>query len=160
MESCPTRKVTCSWALEDMDVIGIRVFPALFAVGLTFAAITGCQPGHELETAPAFGMVTLDGQPLRSGYVIVCPERGRMATGAIDEDGSFVLSTYDKGDGAQVGTHSVIVKPPAIDEVGADHQAAKNLPRKYSVAKTSGLSVTVRPGERNELNLDLETTTQ
>lgn len=120
--------------------------------------MAGCGgSSYELETATVSGTVTIDGQPLSSGYVYVLASKGRMAKGIIQEDGSFVLGTYDSDDGAQVGTHPVIVVPVPVDE-GAPRPDRNSitLPRKYTNARTSGLRVTVEPGDANRLELDLQ----
>jgi hypothetical protein len=117
----------------------------------------GCgRPAHQLETAPVYGTVTLDGNPLPSGYVVVPTARGRMASGKIQPDGSFVLSTYEDGDGAQVGTHPVVVNEVAPDEFSSiPVQNRVPIPPRYASAGTSGLQVTVKPGEENVLELTL-----
>jgi hypothetical protein len=122
-------------------------------------AMSGCgSASHELETSPVNGRVTLDGQPLPSGYVFVLPERGRMAKGAIQSNGTFTLGTYRSDDGAQVGRHGVIVTEVPGDErtaAGAREKVRVSVPRRYANASTSGLVVDVQPGQRNEVELQL-----
>jgi hypothetical protein len=98
------------------------------------------------------GIVTLDGQPLPSGYVFVTTQRGRMAKAKVNPDGTFELSTYSDGDGVQVGTHPVIVT-----EVPPDEPAGKRvpIPKRYTRAGTSGLKIEVKPGEDHEIELKL-----
>ena len=128
------------------------------ALMFLMATTSGCgKPAHQLETAPVRGIVTLDGKPLPSGYVVVPTTRGRMASGKIQPDGSFVLSTYEDGDGAQVGTHPVIVNEVPPDEFSLDPEERVAIPNRYTSAGTSGLSVDVKPGEDNVLNLELIT---
>lgn len=119
----------------------------------------GCgKPSYQLDTAPVRGTVTLDGGPLPSGYVVVPTTRGRMASGRIAPDGTFVLTTYDDGDGAQVGTHPVVVNEVPPDEFSSvPRQNRVRIPERYSSAGTSGLEVTVKPDEENVLNLQLTT---
>jgi hypothetical protein len=103
-------------------------------------------------------MVTLDGKPLPSGYVVVPTARGRMASGKIQLDGTFVLSTYEEGDGAQVGTHPVVVNEVPPDEFSSVPAVNRvPIPPRYASAGTSGLQVTVIPGEENVLELVLTT---
>lgn len=120
--------------------------------------LAGCGgASHELETATVSGTAKIDGEPLSSGYVYVLPSKGRMAKGIVQEDGSFVLGTYESDDGAQVGTHSVIVVPVPADEGSRkpDRSAVK-IPRKYAKASTSGLTVTVKSDDSNVLELNLQ----
>lgn len=120
--------------------------------------VPGCGgASHELETAAVSGTVKIDGRPLSSGYVYVLPSKGRMAKGIVQEDGSFVLGTYESDDGAQVGTHSVIVVPVPADEGSRkpDRSSVK-IPRKYAKANNSGLTATVKSGDSNLLELDLQ----
>jgi hypothetical protein len=128
-------------------------------VAVAAALVAGCgKPAHQLETAPVHGKVTLDGQPLPSGYVVVPTARGRMASGRIQPDGSFVMTTYDEGDGVQVGTHPVIVNelpPDEFSPVPADERVP--IPTRYTSAGTSGLTVVVKPDEDNFLELNLAT---
>jgi hypothetical protein len=125
---------------------------AVFAV-----LVAGCgKPAYQLETAPVRGKVTLDGQPLASGYVVVPTARGRMASGRIQPDGTFVMTTYDEGDGVQVGTHPVIVNELPPDEFApASNQKRVPIPTRYTSAGTSGLTVDVKPDEDNILELNL-----
>jgi hypothetical protein len=120
--------------------------------------LVGCgRPSYELETAPVRGTVTLDGQPLPSGYVVVPTLRGRMATGRIEEDGTFVMTTYSSGDGVQVGSHRITVVPVPPDEPAAKRVP---IPTRYQSAGTSGLTLEVKPGEEHEIELKLTTKEQ
>lgn len=126
-------------------------------VGLAAFVMTtlGCGgSAHELDTATVSGSVTLDGQPLAAGYVTIVTKKGRMAKGAIEPDGTFVVGTYEKADGAQVGTHAVVVTPVPADEAGGA-QITMPIPEKYTRASTSGLTIIVKPGEDNILKLAL-----
>ena len=125
-----------------------------------FACFTvGCgRPSYQLETAPVSGKVTLDGQPLPSGYVVVPTPKGRMASGKIQPDGTFILTTYNEGDGAQVGTHPVILNEIPSDEFSPIPKEERvPIPTRYQSAGTSGLTVEVKPGEDNYLELTLTT---
>lgn len=119
----------------------------------------GCgKPAYQLETAQVRGTVTLDGRPLPSGYVVVLTTRGRMASGKLRPDGTFELTTYKEGDGAQVGTHPVVVNEVPPDELSSiPTQNRVPIPARYATAGTSGLQVIVKPGEDNVLDLNLTT---
>ena len=130
---------------------------------LTIASATlllgaaGCGASSELETATVNGLVTLDGEPLQSGYVMVLPVRGRMARGTIQEDGSFVLGSYSDSDGAQIGDHPVVVTPVPADEGVSRPRSEQRIPRRYRRAGSSGLRVTVEPGGLDDWLIELST---
>lgn len=115
--------------------------------------LIGCgRPSHELETAPVSGKVTLDGKPLPQGMVYVISTKGRSAKALIQEDGTFVLSTYGKGDGVQVGTHAATVAALPADEGDARSKKLRvPVPRRYARPATSGLKIEVKAGENNEV---------
>ncbi len=63
---------------------------------------------------------------MTEGYVLFTPvvsssddplNSGKTATGTINPDGTYTLTTYHEGDGAKVGTHKVrIYKPDPEDD--------------------------------------------
>lgn len=123
----------------------------------------GCSGGSDqLETAEVHGKVTYKGEPLEMGTVTFIPVGpGKSATGEIQEDGTYTLTTYSKGDGATIGKHGVMV----ISERDTSNLPAESaeanvdlslIPEKYSMSpKTSGLTAEVKEGG-NEINFDLE----
>jgi hypothetical protein len=124
---------------------------------LLVAATAGCgRPSYQLDTAPVKGKVTIDGQPLSSGYVTFVVSRGRASSGEIKPDGTFEMSTYQPGDGAQVGTHPVVITPVPPDEYHAGPKPIP-VPERYTRAGTSGFTAEVKPGEDNFIELDLTT---
>jgi hypothetical protein len=130
---------------------------ALFTVALAALLAGGCGRGaHELETAPVRGTITLDGEPVTSGYIVVPTAKGRMASAKIEPDGSFVFSTYRKGDGVQVGTHPVTVNEVPRDEFSSVPANLRvTIPERYKSAGTSGLTVEVKPGERHTVEFKM-----
>jgi hypothetical protein len=94
------------------------------------------------------GKVTYKGQPLTKGTIRFEPDGyGRMATGAIQSDGTFVLSTLQKDDGVVAGTHKVYI---------TDTGPAKkdSIPKKYTQPGSSTLSAEV-DNEHKEFSFDL-----
>jgi hypothetical protein len=78
--------------------------------------VTGCS--RLSNTVPVQGVVRLDGQPLKSASVQFVPEAtGRDATATTDEQGRFVLSTFEPRDGALPGAYKVIItlSAPMLD---------------------------------------------
>lgn len=113
------------------------------------AALTSCGCGAQgPQLAPVKGRVLLDGQPLKTGQVLTQPTAGRGANGAIQADGSFQLSS-GRVPGALVGTHAVAVV--AYDGPASSSPEASPgkllLPRRYTSADTSGLTIEVTSGE-------------
>jgi hypothetical protein len=103
--------------------------------------IGGCGPSGgapALETVPVKGKVTYKGQPLARGVVTFEPRgSGRAATGEIEPDGAFELTTLKKGDGAAPGKHRV-----SVSGTGPSAKA-ELVPRKYTEVNTSKLEVEV-----------------
>jgi hypothetical protein len=106
-------------------------------------AYCGCgdaeqQCGKLPELIPAKGTVTFKGKPLTKGTVQFEPDGyGRPATGHIQPDGTFVLTTLKDGDGVVAGHHKVAVS-------GTGPTPAKEaIPKKYTQVGTSKLEVDV-----------------
>jgi hypothetical protein len=117
----------------------------LFAVALVAALLPGC--GGE-RLAPVKGRVVFNGQPVKEAAITFSPtsgenrlEAGTPATGFTEPDGTFVLSTFSKEDGALVGTHSVNV---VLDDTN---------PAKCKRHK--GLTLEVKPGS-NEFTIEMD----
>jgi hypothetical protein len=80
-------------------------------VGL-LAAWTGCGDSSSQKLAAVKGKVVFDGQGVKGGTVTFRPLAGRKsASGEVQQDGAFVLSTFGKGDGATVGKCDVMYLP-------------------------------------------------
>ncbi|MEZ6122282.1 MAG: hypothetical protein R3C49_03775 [Planctomycetaceae bacterium] len=79
--------------------------------------ILGCSGSSvdRLETVPASGTVTLDGKSFGPATLDFLPTSGdkvHNASGAVKEDGTFVATTYESGDGIVPGTYTVKVSVP------------------------------------------------
>ncbi len=127
----------------------------LLVVALTASLLVpcgGCGSGEVAlaPMAPAKGRVTYKGKPLTVGTVRFEPEgRGRMASGKLQSDGTFVLSTLKDGDGAAIGHHRVYITE--VDKSLAKDRAFK----KYMGAVTSKLEADV-DAEHPEHPFDLK----
>ena len=77
--------------------------------GMTMLACCGgCGTGPEL--AGVQGTVQYEGMPLANGKVLFTSiERGKPASAQINQDGTYVLSTMQPGDGATPGKYKVTV---------------------------------------------------
>ena len=70
-----------------------------------------------------------------------------------------MLTTYDDGDGAVVGTHAVTVQllpEGGLPGMEVETTGATPIPQKYADRSTSPLTAEVKPGEKNEVKLELE----
>src|SRR5688572_6599571 len=116
---------------------------------------SGCQPNSSLGRVQ--GTVTLDDEPLASGYVVTLPSAGRGAH-AVIKDGKFELGTDGNNDGAVIGAHKVaVIAQEPSQGTGPEAAAGKLLvPEKYTNPTTSQLTIEVKPGD-NTATLELKT---
>lgn len=127
--------------------------PGRLALLLGATLAMGC--GGPSGLAPVHGTVSLNGKPLTEGFVVVTPAEGKTAMGTIQPDGAFVMGTNSSSDGVAIGTHPVTVLPPTATEGAPPSATTRMLPNRYSIAATSGVTVDVKPGEDNELVIEL-----
>jgi len=117
----------------------VLFFMSVAVVTVTLMFTAGCGPRRP-KRVPVSGQVLIDEQPLRAGFVRVVPEDARPATGEIDADGRFTLSTFDPGDGCVPGTHKAAVIGFEQTGPGAVRWLA---PTRYRLVDTSGLVVEI-----------------
>lgn len=76
------------------------------------ASLMGCElpPPPAPELAPVTGVVTFKGVPVASAMVEFIQEGAPFrSAGLTDEDGRFVLTSVNDGDGAPIGSHRVVI---------------------------------------------------
>jgi hypothetical protein len=130
--------------------------PISLAKSITLAALllvagSGCGAGSGTMATliPVKGKVTYKGQPLTKGIVRFEPDGyGRPATGELQADGTFVLTTLQKGDGVVAGEHKV-----SITDTGSKPRK-ELVPKKYTIPNTSKLTAEV-DADHTEFNFDL-----
>ena len=119
--------------------------------------LSGCGAKSGLDMVPIKGEVAYNGQPLTEGSVVYIPvdAAGRQATGKIQPDGTFQLTTREANDGAVVGEYKIVVhavkepweEMPSREEMerrGRQPIAMTYLvPKRYATPDTSGLTDTV-----------------
>jgi len=132
----------------------------LQVVWVTAIIAAGCTKSDNPKTYPVNGKVTYKGQPVSSGIVLLTPtENGHAATGNLEKDGTFHLTTFQKGDGAVPGKYQVAVQ--AFPAEGAGLPGAEfagkppPVPLKYMSAASSGLTVEIKVGD-NHLEFPLK----
>lgn len=143
-----------------MKEAAVRVVRILAVFILAAAVALGCSKKGGLETAPVKGKITYKGKALPSGTVMFVPAEGPAATGEINSEGSYVLTTYTSGDGAVVGNHKVTIV--ALQDMGDALPEHRNplpppiVPKKYLSDTTSGLTAEVKAKITNEVNFELK----
>ncbi len=128
-----------------------KIFRAITLFALLLCGCWGCgsSSGTLPSLIPVKGKVTYKGQPLTKGTIRFEPDGyGRMATGKIQPDGTFVLSTLSKDDGVVAGFHKVYV-----NETGPNPKK-ELVPKKYTLPTTSKLTAEV-DREHTEFSFDL-----
>lgn len=146
---------------------------------------SGCSKGPSRpKTYPVRGVVTLNGTPVEGATVTFVPKEGaagesrpQAATAITDSNGRYAIGTFATGDGAIPGEYVVkVTKYRAAQQqaaVGNDPESQmqaflqyqqgaqqqsrpmNELPAKYENEKTSGLFITVQPGD-NTFNIELK----
>ena len=119
-------------------------------ISLLCGVTCGCGDGRP-DLAAVSGRVTIDGQPLTKGSISFIPAKGRQAGGAIESDGRYVLTCFEKGDGAILGDYKVAVNGV---EYLSETLLKWHAPKKYSNPATSGLTAAI-DGPRDDLNFEL-----
>ena len=133
------------------------VYPACAGVVIT-VLLAGCAPTGP-TVIPIRGEVIYKGAPLKDvpqGLVHYLPSSrdGRQASGRIQPDGTFVLTTFKKADGVVPGDYSITVsaytRQPELTREQVEARAGAGItpprlliPEKYTDPTTSGLSDTV-----------------
>lgn len=97
---------------------------AVFAIGLALASLfaVGCS-SNQNPTGKVSGKVTYQGQPVTGGSVTFVPigsgsgtagnaNAGKPASGNVESDGTYKLTTYTKDDGAVIGKARVSYSAP------------------------------------------------
>jgi hypothetical protein len=138
---------------------------------LFLTCIVGCGDSGP-HTIKIRGLVHYNGQPLQDGLVVYVPKRlddARQATGRIQRDGTFTLTTFKKGDGVVPGEYTIVLQEayaPGGEQAmsRAEHEAAARsgrlkaattIPEKYLDPKSSDLSDTVDSDHSGFKQLDL-----
>jgi hypothetical protein len=118
----------------------------LLLIGIFLIPNVGCNRGPKIVVAE--GVVQFeDGSPVVVGTVETksLAYEGVQATGKIQRDGSFKLTTFVDGDGAAVGEHQCVIVQFVMTEGLTGHQPSTQgvVNPKHRNYSTSGLQFTV-----------------
>jgi hypothetical protein len=123
---------------------------SLVCLFLFSVAAVGCSDGRP-KRVPVAGRVLIDGKPLTTGSVFFIPANDRAATGQIDSEGRFKLTTFEENDGCVCGKHRVTVNGSQSKGSDAFLWLA---PPKYKDPNKSGLDVEITgPTDNLEIKL-------
>jgi hypothetical protein len=130
---------------------------------LSIAALmmcAGCRDSGRFPTYSAGGFVHFpDGRPLAGGAVICESPHGLAARAVIQEDGTFILGTYDTADGAVEGKHRVAIRPPTSVGVdaggGGRRRSISPIDQRFLSLETSGIVLEVKPGGENRFEIEV-----
>ncbi len=132
--------------------------PRAVLAAVAALAVVGCSSGQP-KLAVVRGTITYKGKPVPNGTITFVPANAPAATGKINRDGTYTLTTYKAGDGAVLGTHKVVVA--AMEDMTGRLPEDRNplppslVPNKYSSIGTTDLTAEVKEGENN-INFPLE----
>lgn len=136
------------------EVKTIRITTKLSALMLaTLASFIGCSKTSTWETTyPVTGHISHKGKPVSGAELAFFPTDPEAPDtvrpkAKSSEDGSFVVWTYQRGDGAPAGSYKVTVVHHAV-AVSKDTLVAKPnaLPGKYARRDTTDLQIEVQKG--------------
>jgi hypothetical protein len=143
--------VNCHSGLRCEELTMIRWSLPVLALAALFCS--SCRESQK-PVYPVRGQVLLTGKPIANAFVALHPlaESGPEVprpTGRTDTDGRFLLTTYQRGDGAPAGEYAVTVEwrplPRHLPE-GGHGEIPNQLPSQYSRPETSGLRVRIGEG--------------
>lgn len=134
---------------------------ACFISALSFA-LAGCgKEEWQAETYPASGQITINGESPEGAVVTLYPvgekidTRGSNPWGIVQQDGTYLLSTYEQGDGAPVGKYAVTVRwPRDVTEMSA--AMTDRLGGIYATKDRSQWEVTITDGENVLSPIEIE----
>ncbi len=148
----------------------MRFRQATFAWGPALSLIaamvlSGCSGSttytYDGPTGQLKGKVTHNGQPVTEGQVALISSQG-SAVGDIGADGTFEMM-YEGSSGIPAATYKAYISPPkTVSPTTADEDNPPTtvdnpqIPKKYQLAATSELTVTVKEGENSPLEIDMK----
>lgn len=143
-----------------------RLGKSSFCIAFALLMLSGCAK-EKVELGIVHGKVTYKSKPLTFGSVMLLPSSGggKAATGKVQSDGTFKLSTkgMEGTEGVLVGIHRIRVTcfpaqdPNSNQSSQGEMALGKSLiPTEYNSFGASGLTIEVVAGENEPLILELE----
>lgn len=141
----------------------------MVVVGAVWAV--GCGDGGLPGLVKVSGAVEYNGQPVTDGQVVFLPSQpgvGRQASGMLDGDGRFTLSSQRGGDGILPAEYDVVVlafdKPPGeptreeLEALAASGGKWRTpiVPERYTEGDTTPLRETIGPDHSGDIRIVLE----
>jgi hypothetical protein len=142
---------------QAKTLMGHGAFVALAAV-VVLGTATGCS--GQKAVYPVHGVV-LDGKnkPAKGAVVVFHPTAGDAQdcrpVGTVDDNGEFVLTTYQSGDGAPAGDYVVTLVRPAPRRTPLDREGGDLLQGRFADPAASKITVTVEKQTDNEVKIRL-----
>lgn len=141
------------------------VLLACIALGCGGKNGEGTKPLEVKKTVPARGIVRYQGNPVKDAAVTFLPLDNATisARGTTDSVGSFILTTYNKDDGAPVGKYKVLISANLAKEIEPGVLAPEPpggfkspIPIKYNNANTTDILIEVKEGDKNDFTIELK----
>lgn len=134
---------------------GGRRWAALLTAGFLLGGVVGCAGDRSIH--PVRGHVQAkDGRRATFGMVELTAEPGgQVASGIIEQDGSFRLTTFHDGDGAVAGQHrAIVVQVVNTEHIPLEqHHHVLDVHPRHARYASSGLVFTIEPGKANYLEI-------
>ena len=136
---------------------------AWLATAVVLAHCLGCD-SSPYDVAPVRGNVSVDGNPMARATIMFSPvpasrgdeaPPGKSAVGVINDDGSYVLRTFGKKDGAIVGEHWVTLYRMKSPDADLPKPSKAMFVPEFDRLLVPHGKVKVTAGEDNEIDIDL-----
>ncbi len=117
-------------------------------VAITLCVVSGCGSSASSTIGTVSGQVTFSGQPVKAGEVtLYSPGAGSGATAAIDGEGHYQFQEPLPAGDYQVAVLPPPPPPPQDAVPVAVEVKADDIPGKYRDFNSSGLTLSVKPGD-------------
>ncbi|HMF20068.1 MAG TPA: tetratricopeptide repeat protein [Gemmataceae bacterium] len=156
MKTQPARNTQSFWVKWKKPMAGVAAAIVLVYLLLP-AGLFG--KSDRVEVFPVQGKADLDGKPIPEASIFLHPVGVKNPAfprprGIVQADGTFVLGTYRKDDGAPPGEYKVSVQ--LLKQTAGQLLPKNHLPVQYADAETSSLTIHIEQGENQGLLLKLK----
>jgi len=118
------------------------------------AVLIGCG-GDRPQMGQVEGTVSYKGQPVPNGTITFIPDKGRSASGVIEDGAIKNVTCFEANDGVPVGPAKVIISAFSKQPEGSTAPTKALLPEKYSSPERTDQKADIKPG-KNDLKFDLQ----